>query len=1185
MSEFRFAEPGWGLLLWAVLAFTALLVWLDVRSGTALSRFLSPLMQARLAETVSVGRRRAATVLLGLSLAMGVVALMRPQWGVHLVATPRVGAEIMVCLDVSNSMLAEDVAPNRLERAKAEVRDLLAYLRGDSVGLIAFAGRASVLAPITPDFSFLRMVLDSAGPKSVSRGGTRLEEPIRKAVAGFAAGASVSRSIILITDGEDHDSFPLEAAKEAAERGIKVLAIGFGDENGSPIQVTDPKTGAKKTLRDSSGAEVVTRLDGDTLREIALATGGAYVPAGTGVLDLQSIYDTHIASLTRGSLDGQSRTIRGEAYQLAVLASLVLLIASVVVASGRGTRRRAAAAGAASMLLAIWIAAPVTQARADETAPAAVEAGDPAEEAAPAAEDAATTAADANAPAPETKKEEPPRPPREVYNEGVDKLGAGELDAAEKLLEDARSRAGFDGELRRDATYDLGILDARRADGKTESAPEEALAALERSASWFRETVSLDAKDADARHNLELVLRRALVLADAIAKKKQKELIDDVTALMEEQRAFLGTLRTAVQGQPADANAAAADPERDRAAFRELATRELALSSKAEDVSERAAREQTLIRNKPADQQTPEESMKAVQMDGVLESLHHAREQMGQARGRLRRLEGPGAYRAASTTLTHLKRARDRLLDPVRVLDILIADALELSRLTGVRVAVDSGSTEVPPQKWLTPEHLTDTADELHERIEELHYNFVTVVTQSEAAAQGGAPEDPKQAALLERVREAEPLIGEGAAKMSAAKTELESSRVRESLPAQYEAIAKLAAARESFLELERLIDLLWQEEKRIEQIVSPKEEIAPDAKAEYAPAAADAQRTNTKRGEHVERSLKEAIVAAEEEAAAKAAEAAAAQQQGGQAAPPAGQGPDPAAEKQRLELAQTYLSAARGALGEASAKLDALEAEAANQGSSLPAEAWSPSQAAVAEAVLRIEDLRRLFFSVIDHLKELAQRQLELGDQTEETAAMASAAPDRDFTDKAGPLAARQETLSTTAAPIAEALREQSQQPVPPEAQGQIPEDFPQKLAEAATHVDNARTSMDSAVQSLGINPPAFADTRGAQNTALEELAKAIQLLVPPDQQKQQQEEQQQEQQEQEQQQGDQKDEQQQQQQQQGGQPQKAEKGEDEDKTDPAQLLQGIRDREAERRENRDKAQRQGYEPVEKDW
>lgn len=1193
MTDFRFAEPGWAMLLWAVLAFTALLAWLDTRSSTTLSRFLSPLMQGRLAEVPSPARRRTSVALLGLSLAMAVVALMRPQWGLQMIATPRVGAEIMVCLDVSNSMLAEDVAPNRLERAKAELRDLLAYLRGDSVGLIAFAGRASVLAPITPDFSFLRLVLDSTGPKSVSRGGTRLEEPIRKAVAGFGAGASVSRSILLITDGEDHDSFPLEAAKEAAERGIKILAIGFGDENGSPVQVTDAKTGAKRTLRDASGKEVISRLDGETLRQIALATGGAYIPAGTGVLDLQSIYERHIAGLTRGSLDGESRTVRNEAYQAAVLASLLLLVAAVVVGAGRAVRRRRAGAIAAAAIVLLVTA---TASRADD---AAAPAQDPASAAA-AAGDNGTAGDGANAgdasgeaatPAAEQKAE--PEPPREVYNTGLDKLAAGDLDAAEKLFEEARSRAAFDGVLRRDATYDLGILEARRADEKIESAPEDALAALERAASWFRETVSLDAKDEDARHNLELVLRRSLVLADAIAKKKQKSLLDDLTALMEEQRGFLVTLRTAVQGEPvhggAPPPAPSADPDRDRQAFRELATRQLALSSTAEDISERAVREQALIRAKPADQQTPEETLQALQLDGALESMHHAREQMGQARGRLRRIEGPGAYRAASSSLTNLKRARDRLLDPVKVLDILIADALELSRLTGIKVALDSGQTDVPPQKWLTPEHLADTSGELRERVEELHYNFVTVVSQSAAAARTEQAPAGKDAALLERVREAEPLIGEAVAHVAAARTELEQARVRESLAPQYEAITKLAAARERFLDLQRLIALLHEEEKRVESIVSPAEEKPAAEKAEYAAMAAEVQRTNTARGAHVERSLNEEIAAAEEAVAAKKAQEQQAQGQAGGAQAPAAapeQGPDPEAEKQRLELAATYLTAARGALGEAAGKLDTLAARAAAEREALPADAWQPSQAAVKEAVERIEDLRRLFFSVIDHLKELAQRQLELGDQTEETSAMAAAAPDRDSTDKAGPLGARQQTLSNTAQPIADALREQAEQPIPPEAQGKVPEDLPQRLTDAATHVDNARTSMDTATQHLSINPPAFADTRAAQATALEELAAAIQLLTPPGQQQQQDQQKQED--------GEQQKQDEQQdgeqneggeQQQGGGQNARQDEQDEKEKTDPAQLLQGIRDREAERRAGKDKADKQGYEPVEKDW
>ena len=312
MSEFRFAEPGWVHGLWSVLGFVALLFWLDRRGGGALDRLIGSALQQRLVQRPGLFRRRMRILFLGLSAACLVLALMRPQLGLRYVATPRIGAEIMVALDVSKSMLAEDVAPNRLERAKAEIVDLLSYLDGNQVGLIAFAGRATVLAPLTPDFSFLRLVLDGAGPHSVTRGGTRLEEPIRKAVKGFGPAREMSRVILLITDGGDHDSFPRDAATEAAEAGIVIIAIGLGDEAGSDIYITDPQTGARELLRDADGRVVKSGLDGELLRDLALATQGAYVPAGTGVLDLESIYQQHIEQLMVGQLDPRGKTVRDE---------------------------------------------------------------------------------------------------------------------------------------------------------------------------------------------------------------------------------------------------------------------------------------------------------------------------------------------------------------------------------------------------------------------------------------------------------------------------------------------------------------------------------------------------------------------------------------------------------------------------------------------------------------------------------------------------------------------------------------------------------------------------------------------------------------------------------------------------------------------------------------------------------
>ena len=286
MHDFRFANPNWGHAIWLVIGIVALLLWLDQRGAVALNRFLSPAMQSRLALRSSSPRRWAAILCLGLAGACLVVALMRPQWGLTFHRTPRIGAQIMVCLDVSRSMLAEDTAPNRLERAKAEILDMLAFLEGDQVGLIAFAGKASVLCPLTPDFGFFRLILDDAGPHSVGLGGTNLSMPLRKALDGFRGDSEASRVVMLITDGEDHAQHAgdlEDVAKLAAERGIKVIAIGFGDEQGSRIEYTDPATGGRTKLRDADGNEVITRLDGETLRNLALMTEGGLYSRGHGI--------------------------------------------------------------------------------------------------------------------------------------------------------------------------------------------------------------------------------------------------------------------------------------------------------------------------------------------------------------------------------------------------------------------------------------------------------------------------------------------------------------------------------------------------------------------------------------------------------------------------------------------------------------------------------------------------------------------------------------------------------------------------------------------------------------------------------------------------------------------------------------------------------------------------------------
>jgi Ca-activated chloride channel family protein len=224
-------------------------------------------------------------------------------------------------------MLAEDAPPNRLARAKAEIAQLVGKLDRHRVGLVAFAGRAAMLCPLTPDHSFFTTVLAAVDTRSAGRGGTRVGEAIKTAVRGFPAGQG-AKLIVLITDGDDQDQYSEDAAKLARDAGIKIVAIGLGSETGSEITLTDPQSGAKTKLM-YDGKPVISKLDGDRLRKIALVTEGAYIPAGTSAVDLESIMKTHVAPMVSAAVASAQRVIPAERYTWLVLASLGFLLAAL----------------------------------------------------------------------------------------------------------------------------------------------------------------------------------------------------------------------------------------------------------------------------------------------------------------------------------------------------------------------------------------------------------------------------------------------------------------------------------------------------------------------------------------------------------------------------------------------------------------------------------------------------------------------------------------------------------------------------------------------------------------------------------------------------------------------------------------------------------------------------------------
>ncbi|MCI7514911.1 MAG: VWA domain-containing protein [Bacteroidales bacterium] len=214
-----------------------------------------------------------------------VIGLSRPQIGAKLKEHKTRGAEIMIVLDVSNSMLAEDYSPNRLERAKLAISRLVDKLRDDRIGLVVFAGNSFVQLPITTDYVSAKMFLSSISTESVTIQGTAIGEAINTAVKSFSAQSEKSRAVIVITDGENHEDDPVQAASQAAQLGVKVYTIGVGSPEGKPIPV------GGELMKDKDGNIVVTRLDEAVLRDVASAGGGLYVRAGNNEFGLNPIIE------------------------------------------------------------------------------------------------------------------------------------------------------------------------------------------------------------------------------------------------------------------------------------------------------------------------------------------------------------------------------------------------------------------------------------------------------------------------------------------------------------------------------------------------------------------------------------------------------------------------------------------------------------------------------------------------------------------------------------------------------------------------------------------------------------------------------------------------------------------------------------------------------------------------------
>ena len=337
---FRFGDVAWLWALWLVPALVGLAWLAGSRRATALARFGDDELVRRLADSVDPGARRAKVTLQIVAVGLVLFALARPQFGTRVETVRSVGQDIVVAVDLSRSMLAEDISPNRLERARLAILRLMGRLDGDRIGLVAFAADAFVQSPLTTDYSAAAMFLNAMDPDMMPIQGTDLGAALRVSHEALSRSERQERVLVVVTDGEDHEGRYLPELQALRDDGIRVHVVGMGSPEGVPIPYIDEQ-GVQSFLRDEDGSVVTTRLGEETLAQLARQGGGTYVRAGAGGTAFEDLVD-EIASGSGEALEERQITQFEEQYQIFLGLGLLLLFAEWLISD----RRRSVAAWA-----------------------------------------------------------------------------------------------------------------------------------------------------------------------------------------------------------------------------------------------------------------------------------------------------------------------------------------------------------------------------------------------------------------------------------------------------------------------------------------------------------------------------------------------------------------------------------------------------------------------------------------------------------------------------------------------------------------------------------------------------------------------------------------------------------------------------------------------------------------------
>lgn len=330
----RFENPQYLYWLLVIPVLVAIYVLIRLWNKRQFERFASVKLRNFLVPMFSSARANTKFVLFNLITALLIIGAANLQSGSKMEKVKREGIDIFLCIDISNSMLAEDIAPNRLERSKQAIYKLISKLGGDRIGVVVFAGNAYVQLPITTDYSAAKMFLSTVNPNLIPAQGTEIGRAIELAIKSFGEDEH-NKAIVIISDGEDHENGDaVKAAQEAAKRGIKIYTIGMGLDSGAPIPVYNKYGKNIGYKKDKEGNTIITKLDDNILRQIAEIGDGLYVRASNSNVGLDKIYED-INKTEKSEIEANVFTDYDDQFQWFVGAAIVLLIIEILLSSGK----------------------------------------------------------------------------------------------------------------------------------------------------------------------------------------------------------------------------------------------------------------------------------------------------------------------------------------------------------------------------------------------------------------------------------------------------------------------------------------------------------------------------------------------------------------------------------------------------------------------------------------------------------------------------------------------------------------------------------------------------------------------------------------------------------------------------------------------------------------------------------